>query len=125
MQQFNAPLASLADDIKLGGAVDSLEGQEALQRDLDRLEHWTMINGMKFNKSKCQILHLGWNNTRHKYRFEEQWLTSSPAERDLGELVSSKLNTSQHSMTRRSKVIILLYSVLMWPQLCAVLGLTI
>jgi len=27
------------DNSKLGGAVDSLQGQEALQRPLDRLEH--------------------------------------------------------------------------------------
>jgi len=38
-----------ADSIKPGDAVDSLEGQETLQRDLDGLEHWAMINGMKFN----------------------------------------------------------------------------
>ncbi|PKU27462.1 hypothetical protein llap_22234 [Limosa lapponica baueri] len=94
MQGLNAPLASFADT-KLGGAADSLEGQEAMQRNLDRLEHWAMINGMKLNKSKCQILHLGWSNTRHKYNLGEEWLESSPAERDLGVLVDSRLTRSQ------------------------------
>jgi len=37
--------------MKLGGAVESLEGQEALQKDLHGLEHWAVINGMKFNMS--------------------------------------------------------------------------
>jgi len=55
-------LSKFSDDTKLGGAVDSLEKQEALQRDPDRLEHWVMIKGMKFNKLKCQILHLGQSN---------------------------------------------------------------
>lgn len=31
----------LADDTKQGGAADSLEGQEALKRDADRLEQWS------------------------------------------------------------------------------------
>jgi len=39
--------------------VDSLEGREALQRDLNRLESWDIISHVKFNKSKCCILHLG------------------------------------------------------------------
>jgi len=43
-----------------------------LQSDLDRLEHWAVINSKNFNKSKCQIVHLGWSNARHKYGLREQ-----------------------------------------------------
>ncbi|PKU38893.1 rna-directed dna polymerase from mobile element jockey-like [Limosa lapponica baueri] len=128
-------ISSFAEDTKLEGAVDSLEGQEALQRDLDILEHWAMINGMKFNKPKCQILHLGQSNAGRKYKMAEEWLESSPAERDLGVLVHSRLNTRQqcapaakrannilrcikHSITSQSReVIIPLYSALVWPHL--------
>jgi len=45
-------ISKFVDDTKLGCAVDTLEGQEALQRDLDGWEHWAMFNGMTFNKSK-------------------------------------------------------------------------
>lgn len=38
----------------------SLQGRESLQRDLDRLEDWVVNSHMKFNKSQCQTLHLGW-----------------------------------------------------------------
>ena len=49
-------VSKFVDNNKLGGAVDSFEGQGALQRNLDRWEHWSIINGMKFNKIKCRIL---------------------------------------------------------------------
>ncbi|KAK4827172.1 hypothetical protein QYF61_015134 [Mycteria americana] len=84
--------SKFADDTKLGGAVDSLEGQEALQKDLDRLEYWAMINRIKFNKSKCRTLHLGWSNAGHKYKLGKEWMESSPAERDLGVLVNGRLS---------------------------------
>lgn len=58
----------------------TLKEQDALQRDLDRLEHWAMINGMEFKKNKYQILHLGWSNARHECKLGEEWLESSCAE---------------------------------------------
>ena len=59
-----------------------------MQKDLDRLERWAIINGMKFTKNKCRILHRGQSNAGHRYKLGDRWLESSPAERDLGVLVS-------------------------------------
>ena len=42
------------DRIKLEVAVDSLKVREALQRDLDKLEGWTITNHMKFNKTNAR-----------------------------------------------------------------------
>ncbi|KAF4798542.1 hypothetical protein TURU_063034 [Turdus rufiventris] len=92
LQELEKMPSKFTDDTKLGGAVDTLEGREALQRDLDQLKGWAIIKHMKFNKGKWQILHLAWGNPGCMDRLGNERLESSATERDLGVLVNDKLN---------------------------------
>jgi len=74
------------------GAVSVLEGRDAFQKDLDRLERWAHVDIMKFAKTKCKALSIGQGNPKDKYRLGGEWIESSPEEKDLGMLVDQKLD---------------------------------
>jgi len=74
------------------------------QRDLDRLEKWASRNLMKCNKEKCKVLHLGSNNPKHRYMLVATQMESIIlAEKNLGVLVDTKLNTSQQWVLEAKK----------------------
>lgn len=53
-------LSKFSDNTKLSSAVDTPEGQNALQRNLEKPEEW-------FNKTKCKVQHLEQGSPCYQY----------------------------------------------------------
>jgi len=119
-------LNKFTDNKKLQGIAIIPTDCMAFHGELDGLERWDVWNLMKFNK-KRRALH----PARHQYMLRATQMESSSAEKDIGVLVDTKLNSSQQcvvtakntngildcirqSITSRSKEVILpLYSAIM------------
>jgi len=97
-------VCKFGDDTKLSSVVDMLEGKEAIQRNLHRLEEWAHEDLMRLNKAECEVLHLGQSNPRYLYKLGEDLLESSPVEKDFGVLMDKKQNMSHQRAFAARKV---------------------
>ena len=93
-----------ADDCLVYREVGSIDDQLALQRDLDSLENWAHIWGMKFNPSKCTILTISRSPPLHKfYSLCGTILQQVSEAKYLGVNISEDLHWSKHIQGLASK----------------------
>jgi ribonuclease P/MRP protein subunit RPP40 len=92
-----------ADDSKIYGPVDTEEGIQTIQKDLNQLVGWSDKWQMGHNVDKCKSLHLGNQNPGHQYVMNGNPLTKTSAEKDLGVMVDEDLKFHVHTAKVVSK----------------------
>lgn len=74
-------LGKLANDPKLCGVVGTCGEWDAIQRNLDKLEDLACVSLLRFNKTKCKVLHHSPGNPWHQHRLGEEEVESSPGDK--------------------------------------------
>ena len=103
--QVISPLSLFADDSKIFSRIvsdrnrsrnNNINGNEALQNDLDTIGEWAERWKMEFNVDKCKVMHIGRTNPKHNYTMGESILTETALEKDLGVLIDNELEFDKH-----------------------------
>ena len=84
----NSLLKIFADDTKVYSEINSEEDRNKLQSTIDQMVKWTDKWMIKFNGDKCNILHLGKNNSKNQYLIKEGDEVTVLKETKCGEKIS-------------------------------------
>ena len=95
----NSDLRMYADGTKIARQVDSEEDREFTIR-FEDIKDWADTWQLRFNATKCKVMHLGRNNGCHEYIMEQNvsqmLLTVTECEKDFGVNVDRDLKFSNH-----------------------------
>ena len=98
-----------ADDCKIYQGIESINEQQQLQADIDRLCKWSKDWLLNFNISKCKIVSFGNEKFNFNYNILDgdghvHNLTRDDSEKDLGILFTNNLNFESHISSTVNKV---------------------
>ena len=98
-----------ADDTKLYGPVRNHADARIIQDDLNILSAWSNKWLLRFNVSKCKVMHCGRVNPKFSYYMEHSGdlkkLEETEAEMDLGVYISNTMKPTLHGRKAASKAI--------------------
>ena len=88
---IDSQILMFADDTKIFREIKTRADFTQFQKDIDYLLAWSVKWQLKFNISKCYILHLGTSHSYGDYYLDGNRITVSDITRDLGVMVDSSL----------------------------------
>ena len=92
-----------ADDTKIFNIVNEPGERDIIQQDINVLSEWSDKWLLRFNASKCKVLHMKRKNKHHTYSMNSTDLESVEEEKDLGVTFSNNLKFSKHIHNCASK----------------------
>ena len=95
-----ANIKIFADDTKVFTTINDTNDQLKLQSAIDSLYEWTNKWLLKFNDTKCKVMHIGLNNPHYTYTIGNSTskisLESTNIEKDIGVYIDPLLKFNHH-----------------------------
>ena len=88
-------ISKFADDTKVLVPIRNEEDAIEMQNIIHRLETWSNLWLMRFNTSKCSIMHFGKSNSERTYYMNGEAIKKSDSERDIGVVITRNCKPSE------------------------------
>ena len=92
---IDALIRMFADDTKVALKIKNSEDGRKMQEIINNLVAWADKWAMKFNATKCKILHVGKNNPRFEYFMGDTKIEEADEEKDLGVWIDTTMKPSR------------------------------
>ena len=100
----NSPILQFANDVKMFQAIGGAAADfQQLQADINSFVDWSIKWQLRFNVSKCNLLHLRPLHSYGEYNINGVVISPSNLVKDLGVLIDNKFKFHNHSSVVASK----------------------